>query len=119
MFPCILMFGSNIVGPTCSREGRAGEAGRRVAEADAVFARGLPEAVRCDASDKQSSDGRHAPVHAEPWPRGSATGAAPSTTAGVGRSDSSTGRSFSCELLSNLACSFVSCIELERLDIDA
>jgi hypothetical protein len=29
------MFGSNIVGPTCSREGRAGVAGRRVAEAAA------------------------------------------------------------------------------------
>jgi hypothetical protein len=54
-----------------------------------------------------------------PWPRGSATGAAPSTTAGVGRSTSSIGRSLSCELLSNLACSFVSRIELERLDIDA
>jgi hypothetical protein len=112
------MFGSNIVGPTCSREGRAREgrareAGRRVAEADAVLAQDLPEAVRCDARGQQLADGRRAPVHAEPWPRGSATGAAPSTTAGVGCSTSSAGCSFSCELLSNLACSFVSRIELE------
>jgi hypothetical protein len=90
----------------------------------------LHEAYRI-ARDQQSANGRHAPVHAEPWPRGSATGAAPSTTAGVGRSTSSTDCSFSCELLSstdcsfsfellsNLACSFVSRIELERLDIDA
>jgi hypothetical protein len=96
-----------------------GEAGRRVTQANAVFARDLPEAVRCDARDQQSADGRHAPVHAEPWPRGSATGAAHGTTAGVGRSTSSTGCSFSCELLSNLACSIVSRIDLERLDIDA
>jgi hypothetical protein len=96
------MFGSNNVGPACSREGRAGEAGKRVAEVDSTYVGGPPKADGRDARGQQSAVGRRASVHTEPWSQVGSTGETPSTTTGVVPSTSSTSYSFSCELLSNL-----------------
>jgi hypothetical protein len=108
---CILIFGSNIVGPTCSREGRAGEAGRRDAKAiqwaAAADGRGPPEADGGVTVGPQSAVCLRASLLGKPWSRGGATDATPSTTAGatpstttdVLSSTRSTGRYFSGELL--------------------
>jgi hypothetical protein len=69
------MFGSNIVGPTFTKEGRVGEAGTRGREArpraDSTGARGPPEADGNDARGQQSAVCRSASVHAKPWSPGS------------------------------------------------
>jgi hypothetical protein len=83
MLLCILMFGSNIVGPACSKEGRAEEAGRRVVEVDATYAGGPTKANGMDTRGQQPLVGLCASVHAEPWSHGGATSATPSTTAGL------------------------------------
>jgi hypothetical protein len=57
------IFGSNIVGPTCSREGRAGEAGRRDAQA-------IPGAAAADGGitvSPQSAVCLRASVLETPW----------------------------------------------------
>jgi hypothetical protein len=103
---CILIFGSNIVGPACSREGRAGETGRRDAQAilgaDATDARGPPEADGSVTRGPQSAVCLRASVLAKPWSHSGTTGATPSTTAGVlAASTPSTDCYYSGELLSN------------------
>jgi hypothetical protein len=108
---CILIFGSNIVGPTCSREGRVGEAGRRDAQAILGAATtngwGPPEAVGGVTVGPQSLVFLCASVLGKAWSHGDATGATPSTTTGatpstttgVLSSTRSASRYFSGELL--------------------
>jgi hypothetical protein len=105
--------------PTCSREGRAGEAGRRDAQAipgaAATNARGPPEADGSITVCPQSAVCLRASVLGKPWSRGVATGATPSTTAGappstttfVLASTHSTSCYFYSELLSNPAIVFL------------
>jgi hypothetical protein len=65
------IFGSNIVGPTCSREGRAGEVGRRDAQAipgaAATDGRGPPEADDGITVGPQSAVCLRASVLETPW----------------------------------------------------